>query len=71
MCARIYTYVVPYKILTDEKYGFRSSLSTDNASYTLIHEVLSAMNIKHTVGGIFYYLSKSLTVLITESFWQN
>jgi len=59
ICTRIYTYVVPYKILTDEKYGFRSSLSADNASYTLIHDVFSAMNIKHTVGGIFCDLSKA------------
>jgi len=45
--------------LADEQYGFRSSLSADNASYTLIHEVLSAMNIKDTVGGIFCDLSKA------------
>jgi len=45
--------------LANEKYGFRSSLSTDNASYTLIHEVLSAMSNKHTVGGILYVLSNA------------
>jgi hypothetical protein len=44
--------------LANEQYGFRSSLSADIASYTLIHEVCSAMNSKHTVGGIFYDLSK-------------
>jgi len=59
ICARIYTYEVPYNILADEQYGFRSSLSPDSASYTLIYEVLSAMNIKHTVGGIFCDLSKA------------
>jgi hypothetical protein len=56
--ARIYTYVVLHKLLANEQYRFRSSLSTGNASYTLIHEVLSAMNNKHTVGGIFCDLSK-------------
>ena len=45
--------------MADEQYGFRSSLSADNASYTLIHDVLSAMNIKHTVGGIFCDLNKA------------
>ena len=45
--------------MANEQYGFRSSLSTDNASYTLIHEVLSGMNNKHIVGGIFCDLSKA------------
>jgi hypothetical protein len=56
---RIYTHVVLNKILANEQYGFRSSLSNDNASYTLIHEILSAMNNKRTVGGIFCDLSKA------------
>jgi hypothetical protein len=55
---RIDDHVVSNKILANEQYGFRSGLSTDNASYTLIHEILSAMNNKHTVGGIFCDLSK-------------
>ena len=50
---RIYAHVVLHKILSNEQYGFRNGLSTDNASYTLIQEVLSAMNNKHTDGGIF------------------
>jgi len=45
--------------MANEQYGFRSSFNTDSASYTLIHEVLSAMNNKHTVGGIFCDLSKA------------
>jgi Notch-like protein len=50
---RIYAHVVLNKILTNEQNGFRSSLSTVNASYTLIYEFLSAANNKHTVGGLF------------------
>jgi hypothetical protein len=57
--ARIYAHVVLNQILANEQYGFRNSLSTDNASYTLIHEILSAMNNKHIVGGIFCDLSKA------------
>jgi len=56
---RVYAHVILNKILANEQYGFRSSLSTDNASYTLIHEILSAMNNKHIVGGIFCDLSKA------------
>jgi hypothetical protein len=56
---RIYACVVLNKILANEQYGFRSSLSTNNASYTLINEILSAMNNKHTVGGIFCDLRKA------------
>jgi len=43
----------------NKQYGFRSNLSTDNASYSLIHEILSAMNNKHIVGGIFCDQSKA------------
>jgi hypothetical protein len=45
--------------LANEQYGIRSSLSTDNASYTIIHEILSAVSNKHTVGGNFCDLSKA------------
>jgi len=47
------------QILANEQYGFRSSLSADNASYTLLNEILSDMNNKHIVGGIFCDLSKA------------
>ena len=56
---RIYAHVVLHKILANEQYAFRNGLSTDSASCTLIHEILSAMNNKHTVGGIFLYLSNA------------
>jgi len=56
---RIYARVVLHKILANEQYEFRSGLSTDNASFTSIQEVLSATNNKHTVGGIFCDLSKA------------
>jgi hypothetical protein len=45
--------------LANKQYGFRSSLSTDSASYTLIHDVLSAVSNKHTVRGILCDLSKA------------
>jgi hypothetical protein len=58
--SRMYQHVVQYQIFVKEQYGFRSKLSTDNASYTLIHEILTAMNNKQVVGGIFCDLRKAL-----------
>jgi hypothetical protein len=45
--------------VANEQYGFRSNVYTDNASYTLMHEILFAMNNKLIVGGIFCDLSKA------------
>ena len=56
---RIQEHVTQNQIVADEQYGFRSNVSTDNASHTLMHEILSAMNNKQIVGGIFCDLSKA------------
>ena len=56
---RIYTHIILNKIVVNEQYGFRSSISTENESFTLLHEVISALNDKHTVGGVFCDLSKA------------
>ena len=61
---RIYAHVVQNQILVKEQYANRSNLSTDNASYTLTHEILSAMNNKHIVGGILCDLSKAFDCVI-------
>ena len=50
---RIYAHVVLHKILANKQYGFRSGLYTDIACYTLIQEVLPAINNKHIIGGNF------------------
>jgi hypothetical protein len=46
-------------ILNGYQYGFRSEMSTDNASYMLLNEIPTAMNSKQTVGGIFCDLHKA------------
>jgi hypothetical protein len=51
-------HLVQNQILVQEQYGFRSKLSTDNAFYTLIHEILTALYNKQIVGGIFCDLRK-------------
>jgi len=40
-------------ILNEHQYRFRSEKSTENASYVLLKEKLTALNNKQMVGGIF------------------
>jgi len=47
------------QILTAAQFGFRYKSSTDLAAYTLTHEILTALNNKITVGGIFGDLHKA------------
>jgi len=56
---RIQEHIAQYQIFTYEQYRFRSNISTDNASSTLINEILTAMNDKLIVGGIFCDLCKA------------
>jgi hypothetical protein len=44
--------------LNDHQYAFRSEASTENASYVLLNEILTALNNKQMVGGIFCDLHK-------------
>jgi len=45
--------------LNEHQYGFWSAISTENASYILLNETLTAMNCKQMVGGIFCDLNKA------------
>ena len=40
-------------ILNKHQYSFQSKASTENASYTLLNEILAAMNSKYMAGEIF------------------
>jgi hypothetical protein len=42
----------------NEQFGFRISSSTDKAVYKLLDQVLTALNNKHTVGGMFCDVEK-------------
>jgi hypothetical protein len=44
--------------LSAEQYGFRTKLTTENATYKLTNEVVNAMNNRLIVGGIFCDLKK-------------
>jgi hypothetical protein len=46
-------------ILNKHQYGFRSEVSTESASFILLIEILTALNNKQMVGGIFCDLHKA------------
>ena len=49
--------------MAKEQYGFRSNVSTDNAFYTFMHEILSPINNKLITEGIFCDLSKAFDIV--------
>jgi len=46
-------------ILVNEQYGFRTRSSTEQATFSLINNVLTAMNNNLKIGGIFCDLQKA------------
>jgi hypothetical protein len=46
-------------IFVPEQHGFRTHSSTEQATFTLINSILTAMNNSHIVGGIFCDLQKA------------
>jgi hypothetical protein len=51
---KLLTHVHAHDILVSEQFGFCPKLSTEIATYNLINEVLTAINNKKSVGGIFF-----------------
>jgi ABC-type amino acid transport system permease subunit len=45
--------------LVNEQFGFREKLSTEMATYTLFNNVLSSLDKKNFVGGLFCDLQKA------------
>ena len=56
---RMYNYLINNNILVNDQFGFREKLSTEMATYTLINNVLSSLDKKFLVGGIFCDLQKA------------
>jgi hypothetical protein len=46
-------------MLNDHHCGFQSEVSTENASYILLNEILTVLNNKQMIGGIFCDLHKA------------
>jgi hypothetical protein len=57
---RLITYFDCNKILAKEQFGFRTRSSTELASFTLINDILTALNNKLLVGG--YLLSSKESI---------
>jgi hypothetical protein len=50
---RLYHHLNYNNILVNQQFGFRKNLSTTMATYSLIKEILDALNSNSVVGGIF------------------
>jgi len=56
---RLFDHLNNSAILDEHQFGFRSEVSTENASHILLNEILEGMNSKQMVGGIFCDLHKA------------
>ena len=56
---RLTQHINKNQILTAAQFGFRYKPSTDLAAYAITHEILTALNNKITVSGIFCDLHKA------------
>jgi hypothetical protein len=56
---RLYNYLLKHDILVKEQYGFREGLSTDMATYALLNSVLTSLDKKYLIRGIFCDLQKA------------
>ena len=56
---RLLKHIETNNILVDEQLGFRTSLSTEKASYKPTDKILNALNNRMMVGGIFCDLQKA------------
>jgi len=58
---RLLKYVTFNNFLSNEQYGFRIKLQTDNATYQLTNEILNALNNKLLIGGILFDLENAFS----------
>ena len=58
---RLYYHLTLNNILVKGQFGFRCNSSTEIAIYTLLNDILSSLNNRIIVGGIFCDLQKHLT----------
>jgi hypothetical protein len=59
MYDRLLKHIETNNILVDGQFSFRTSLSTEKASYKLIDKILNTLNSRMLVGGIFCDLQKA------------
>ena len=68
---RLLKHLTDHNILSNEQYGSRTKLKTDNATYQLTDETLNALNNKLLISVIFCNLERHLTVLITKFYYLH
>jgi len=57
--ARLHAHIDMNNILVQEQYGFRTHSSTEQAAFTVINSILTAMNSNQMLGGILCDLQKA------------
>jgi hypothetical protein len=55
----LYGHLIVNNILVKEQFGFRETLSTDTATYAFLHKVLSSLDKRQYIGGLFCDLQKA------------
>jgi hypothetical protein len=56
---RLYDHISTNTLITNDQHGFRSTTSTQTASYALLNKILTGMNNNCIVGGFFCDLEKT------------
>jgi hypothetical protein len=56
---RLMQHIDDNNILTEQQFGFRKGLSTEDAIFKLTHEILTALNTKTMIGSVFYDFKKA------------
>jgi hypothetical protein len=62
----LYSYLNDNNILVDDHYGFREKLSTEKATYTPLNNVLSSLDRRNLVGGLFCNIQKAFDCINHE-----
>jgi hypothetical protein len=58
MYARLLTHLTKYNILSSEQYGLQKNMTMENATFTLMNKILTAVNNKSRAVGIFCDIKK-------------
>jgi hypothetical protein len=64
---RLANHTSAHNILSKAQYGFRTNMSTENAIYQLMNNILKALDNKQHVGGMFCDLSKAFDCVDHET----
>jgi hypothetical protein len=63
---RLYCYLIEKNIFLKEQFGFREKLSTDTATYAFLNKVLSSLDKRYYIGGLFCDLKKAFYCVIHD-----